>query len=147
MEIKKLNKSNLKQLTFLEQQLFLSPFSENMCNEELCAENRLYLGLFNNDELIAYAGAIITFDSADIIKVGVLKAEQGNGYGKLVFLELIKQLKNCGVTEVLLEVEHQNFKAINLYIGAGFKEISERKNYYGVNSHAKIFRLELNSEN
>ena len=61
--------------------------------------------------------------------------------------ELIEELKVRGVTELLLEVEHENFKAINLYLSAGFKEISERKNYYGFNSHAKILKLELNNEN
>ena len=42
-----------------------------------------------------------------------------------------------------LILQPYDFKAINLYLGAGFVEISERKNYYGVNSHAKILRLEL----
>lgn len=143
MEIKKLNKLNLKQLTYLEQELFLNPFSENSCLDELTNKNRLYLGLFNNNQLIAYAGATTSFSDADIIKVGVLKSEQGKGYGKKILSALISALKEKGITNIMLEVEHQNFKAINLYLGFGFKEISERKNYYGENSHAKIFKLEI----
>lgn len=143
MEIKKLNKLNLKQLTYLEQELFLNPFSENSCLDELTNKNRLYLGLFNNNQLIAYAGATTSFSDADIIKVGVLKSEQGKGYGKKILGALISALKENGITNIMLEVEHQNFKAINLYLGFGFKEISERKNYYGENSHAKIFKLEI----
>lgn len=143
MEIKKLNKLNLKQLTYLEQELFLNPFSENSCLDELTNKNRLYLGLFNNNQLIAYAGATTSFSDADIIKVGVLKSEQRKGYGKKILGALISALKEKGITNIMLEVEHQNFKAINLYLGFGFKEISERKNYYGENSHAKIFKLEI----
>ncbi len=147
MEIKKLNKTDVQALTNLECELFSNPFNEQSCLQELTEANRLYLGLFKNNNLIAYAGATIVFNSADIIKVGVVKAEQGNGYGKLILNQLITELKNCGVTEIILEVEHENFKAISLYLGAGFTEISERKNYYGLNSHAKIFKLELNNEN
>ena len=147
MKIEKLNKQHLKGLEYLEKELFSNPFNEKSCLEELTEQNRLYLGLFDENNLIGYAGALITFDSADIIKIGVLKTEQGKGYGKLLLTELINCLKQLNVSEILLEVEHENFKAINLYLGAGFVEISERKNYYGVNSHAKILRLELNNEN
>lgn len=147
MKVEKLSKQHLKGLWYLEQELFSNPFNEKSCLEELTEQNRLYLGLFDENNLIGYAGALITFDSADIIKIGVLKTEQGKGYGKLLLTELINHLKQLNVSEILLEVEHENFKAINLYLGAGFVEISERKNYYGVNSHAKILRLELNNEN
>lgn len=147
MEIKKLDKNDLKQLFVLESELFSNPFTTDMCEAELTEENRLYLGLFDNDRLIGFAGALIAFDSADIIKVAVTKLEQGKGLGKLILNKLIEELKVMGVTELLLEVEHENFKAINLYLSAGFKEISERKNYYGFNSHAKILKLELNNEN
>ena len=147
MEIKKLDKNDLKQLFVLESELFSNPFTTDMCEAELTEENRLYLGLFDNGRLIGFAGALIAFDSADIIKVAVTKLEQGKGLGKLILNKLIEELKVMGVTELLLEVEHENFKAINLYLSAGFKEISERKNYYGFNSHAKILKLELNNEN
>ncbi len=147
MEIKRLTKHNLKELKYLENELFSNPFNDESCLVELTEDNRLYLGLFDNNSLIGYAGALITFDSADIIKIGVLKSEQGKGYGKLLLSKLIEDLKLKGVLEILLEVEHNNFKAINLYLSSGFIEISERKNYYGLNSHAKILRLELNNEN
>ena len=146
MEIRTLNPNDVDSLLYLEQELFSQPFSSNSCLEELSLNSRLYIGLFDDDQLLGYAGANITFDSADIIKVGVLKTEQGKGYGKKLLLELLEKLKQIEVNEVLLEVEHNNFKAINLYLGAGFKEISERKNYYGENSHAKILRKELNNE-
>lgn len=146
MEIRTLNPNDVDSLLYLEQELFSQPFSSNSCLEELSLNSRLYIGLFDDDQLLGYAGANITFDSADIIKVGVLKTEQGKGYGKKLLSELLEKLKQIEVNEVLLEVEHNNFKAINLYLGAGFKEISERKNYYGENSHAKILRKELNNE-
>ncbi len=146
MEIRTLNKNDVNGLMYLEQELFSQPFSSNSCLEELTLNSRLYIGLFYEGQLIGYAGANVTFDSADIIKIGVLKTEQGKGYGKKLLTGLLDRLKDLNVTEVLLEVEHENFKAINLYLGAGFKEISERKNYYGENSHAKILRKELNNE-
>ena len=99
--------------------------------------------MFDDNQLVGYVGVMITFDTADIIKVGVKKEYQGKGYSNRLMYLLLQVLKDNGVKYVMLEVEHSNYKAINLYLSCGFKEISERKNYYGVNSHAKIMRLEL----
>ena len=106
MKVEKLSKQHLKGLWYLEHELFSNPFNEKSCLEELTEQNRLYLGLFDENNLIGYAGALITFDLADIIKIGVLKTEQGKGYGKLLLTELINHLKQLNVSEILLEVEH-----------------------------------------
>lgn len=143
MVVRLLKQEDLDGLVSLEQELFDNPFGTQSCLEELTEDNRLYLGIFNDGVLIAYVGVMITLDTADIIKIGVTKSQQGKGYAKRLMMLLLQILKDNGVKYVMLEVEHQNFKAINLYTGCGFKEISERKNYYGENSHAKIMRLEL----
>lgn len=143
MFIRLLKKDDLIELENIENSLFDNPFSKESCLEELITDNRLYLGLFDDNQLVGYVGVMITFDTADIIKVGVKKEYQGKGYSKRLMYLLLQVLKDNGVKYVMLEVEHSNYKAINLYLSCGFKEISERKNYYGENSHAKIMRLEL----
>lgn len=143
MFIRLLKKDDLIELENIENSLFDNPFSKESCLEELITDNRLYLGLFDDNQLVGYVGVMITFDTADIIKVGVKKEYQGKGYSKRLMYLLLQVLKDNGVRYVMLEVEHSNYKAINLYLSCGFKEISERKNYYGENSHAKIMRLEL----
>lgn len=143
MFIRLLKKDDLIELENIEESLFDNPFSKESCLEELITDNRLYLGLFDDNQLVGYVGVMITFDTADIIKVGVKKEYQGKGYSKRLMYLLLQVLKDNGVKYVMLEVEHSNYKAINLYLSCGFKEISERKNYYGENSHAKIMRLEL----
>lgn len=146
MKTRLLTKSDLYQVLRLEQELFSNPFSAKSCEEELSLSSRVYVGIITDNQLVGYAGASIAFDSADIIKIGVQKSEQGKGFGKMLLNELLDILKQKKVNEVLLEVEHNNITAINMYLGAGFKEISERKNYYGENSHAKILRKQLNNE-
>ncbi len=143
MFIRLLKKDDLIELENIENSLFDNPFSKESCLEELITDNRLYLGLFDDNQLVGYVGVMITFDTADIIKVGVKKEYQGKGYSKRLMYLLLQVLKDNGVKYVMLEVEHSNYKAINLYLSCGFKEISERNNYYGENSHAKIMRLEL----
>ena len=145
MFIRLLKKDDLIELENIEESLFDNPFSKESCLEELITDNRLYLGLFDDNQLVGYVGVMITFDTADIIKVGVKKEYQGKGYSKRLMYLLLQVLKDNGVKYVMLEVEHSNYKAINLYLSCGFKEISERKNYYGENSHDKIMRLELYS--
>ena len=143
MFIRLLKKDDLIELENIENSLFDNPFSKESCLEELITDNRLYLGLFDDNQLVGYVGVMITFDTADIIKVGVKKEYQGKGYSKRLMYLLLQVLKDNGVKYVMLEVEHSNYKAINLYLSCGFKEIRERNNYYGENSHAKIMRLEL----
>jgi len=49
------------------------------------------------------------------------KPFQGQGFGQEA-MKLIKQeAKKIGIKKLLLEVESKNFKAINLYVGFGFK--------------------------
>ena len=89
-------------------------------------------------------------DTADILNIVINPKYQKKGYGKSLFVYLIKGLKYRGIKDILLEVRKSNIKAIKFYLRLGFKKISVRKNYYMENSNQLserddgiIMRLEI----
>ncbi|MCX6452499.1 MAG: ribosomal protein S18-alanine N-acetyltransferase [Actinobacteria bacterium] len=99
-----------------------------------------YYVVAESDEIIGYAGLFspLTGEVADIQTMTVVKSEQGKGIGKELLRLLVEEALRREAPDVLLEVREDNASAIGLYKGAGFEEISRRKNYYAPGIHALI---------
>jgi ribosomal-protein-alanine N-acetyltransferase len=65
-----------------------------------------------------------------IISIAVLAEYRGRGIGYNLMSEALKRLKECGATEVYLEVRVSNTPAIELYKKLGFKAHKIIKEYY-----------------
>lgn len=81
-------------------------------------------------KIVAYAGAWIAFNEAEIMNVAVDENFRGRGFGKKLFAELIRVCKIRGATAITLEVRASNSAAIKLYENFGLKSVGRRKNYY-----------------
>lgn len=60
---------------------------------------------------------------------GVLPEERRRGYGRQILKLGIKKLFDMGCDSIMLQVVSENKKALELYLGCGFKEVSTM-NYY-----------------
>ncbi len=141
--INKLSEQNLDELFELDNAIFnLDPYSKEQIRDELTQTNRIYLGYYKNNKLVAFVGVSVTIDFCDIIKIGVLSEYRKLGIAKELVTELIKILTSLGVKKILLEVREKNVGAILFYKKMGFNEIATRKNYY-VGDNAKILALEI----
>lgn len=84
-----------------------------------------------------------TFDSFDLFEIAIKKEFQNKGLGNELLTKTIDRLfceekyKNREKT-VFLEVNENNSGAVKLYKKNDFKEISVRKNYYGIGQNALI---------
>lgn len=137
--VTKANDNNLQEILKLEKNSFNNEaYSETAMLEELLNPNRLYLIATYNNEVVGYIGVNITFNVAEIMKIGVDKNFQGKGIGTLLLNEIEKELIKKNVNELWLEVNEFNLPAIKLYEKFGFKLVSTRKNYYE-NASAKIY--------
>ena len=83
-----------------------------------------------DEKIVAYAGAWISFNEAEVMNVAVDENFRGLGIGKKLFAELIKICKNRGATAITLEVRPSNLPAIKIYENFGLKSVGRRKNYY-----------------
>ena len=81
-------------------------------------------------KIVAYAGAWVSFDQAEVMHIAVEPELRGQGIGTLIFAELIKAVKERGATSITLEVRPSNVAAIKLYESFGLKSVGRRKGYY-----------------
>ncbi|MCS4484574.1 GNAT family N-acetyltransferase [Gleimia sp. 6138-11-ORH1] len=158
---RQLGPADLFQVIELEPQIFpADAWTESMLTEELTLPDRLYLGAFQADTLIGYAGVRLGIDS-DVMTVGILPSQRGKGLGTALVKELINQVKKIRfapegkvffqdekatevefisagqitrpvrrVEKLILEVRISNQPAIVLYEKLGFEKVGQIKRYY-----------------
>lgn len=94
-------------------------------------------------------GFILTRSAADeseIITIGTRPSAQRRGIAKQLLDVHMKQLNQCGVRQLFLEVATSNAAARALYAASGFVEVGRRKGYYKHREgyeDAIVMRLEL----
>lgn len=118
------------EITALEAKCFAMPWSR----EDFWRENKNELAEYVVGELggkiVAYAGAWVSFDQAEVMHVAVEPELRGQGVGTLVFGALIEAVKKRGAKSVTLEVRPSNTAAIKLYENFGLKSVGRRTGYY-----------------
>ncbi|WP_273478222.1 ribosomal protein S18-alanine N-acetyltransferase [Ignavigranum ruoffiae] len=67
---------------------------------------------------------------------------QGLGYGQLLLDKWIEAVKLIGLPKITLEVRQSNYRAQNLYIGAGFVK-GHVKHFYYSDNHEDAFEMVL----
>ncbi len=122
----------------VEKKSFPVPWSRESFWREASNENTLYLLILNDDEIIGYAGTWISFEEAQITNVAVVPEYRGNGNGRALMEELIRRVKEKGVTAMTLEVRPSNAVALGLYESLGFKDCGRRPKYYSDNGEDAI---------
>ena len=115
-------------------ELELKCFSMPWSRADFLRENNNELAEYVIGELdkkiVAYAGAWVSFDQAEVMHIAVEPKLRGQGIGTLIFGELIKAVKKRGATSITLEVRPSNTAAIKLYENFGLKSVGRRKGYY-----------------
>lgn len=128
--IRKAEIKDLNQLKKLEGECFDKNIRENF---EFVLSNDNYVYFVNEEQnnIIAYVGASISYEQGDILSICVDSTLRNKGIASSILKYLIEYLKDKKVNQLFLEVEEENLPAVNLYKKFGFKEINKRKNYYG----------------
>ena len=106
------------------------PWSREDFFREMRNELAAYVVGELDGQIVAYAGAWVSFDQAEVMHVAVDEKLRGQGIGTLLFGELIKTVKARGATSITLEVRPSNTAAIKLYESFGLKSVGRRRGYY-----------------
>ena len=114
----------------LELKCFAMPWSRADFFRELKNELAEYVVGELDKKIVAYAGAWVSFDQAEVMHIAVEPELRGQGVGTILFGELIKAVKKRGATSITLEVRPSNTAAIKLYENFGLKSVGRRKGYY-----------------
>ncbi len=114
----------------IENESFKYSWSISQINSELIREKNYNICIKKNNKLLAYAFCRIEVDFLEIMKIATTKLLRRKGLANLIMLKLndfcIRKEKN----KIFLDVNSNNFAAINFYRKNGFKTDSIRKNYY-----------------
>ena len=132
LQIERLNENNLSDAAELERVNFSDGWSKDALKEEIDNPDALYLLVreTETDNIIAMAGLIISFDTADVMNVSVLREFRRNNTAFHLLQNLIDEGKRRGVNNFTLEVREHNIPARRLYEKLGFKYEGTRPNFY-----------------
>lgn len=118
----------------VEAQCFAVPWSRESFWQEAGNKDTCYLVAVLNEngeeKIIGYVGCWVLQGEGDITNVAVAPDYRGHHIAREMLLELIKRVKERGVTAMTLEVRPSNTAAIKLYEGLGFRSVGRRPNYY-----------------
>ena len=113
-----MSEGDIKQVAAIEKEIFSLPWSEKSFLDSLKNEN------------VAYCGAYISFEEADISNVAVKKNFRRKNVAENMLNKLFYECGEKGVSDITLEVRETNVPAISLYEKLGFEEAGIRKNFY-----------------
>lgn len=114
----------------LESKSFAMPWSREDFWREAQNELATYIVGELDGRVVAYAGAWVSFNQAEVMSVAVEPQMRGQGLGTLLFAELIRAVKARGATSITLEVRPSNTAAIKLYESFGLRSVGRRRGYY-----------------
>ena len=122
----------------VEKACFAIPWSRESFWKEAANENTCYLLALDGEQVIGYAGCWISFEEAQVTNIAIAPDYRGQKVGTRLMAELIRLVKERGVTAMTLEVRPSNAPALALYHHYGFREAGRRKGYYSDNGEDAI---------
>ena len=125
-----MTRDDADEITALEAKCFAMPWSREDFWRETKNELAEYVVGELDGKIVAYAGAWVSFDQAEVMHVAVEPELRGQGVGTLIFGALIDAVKKRGAKSVTLEVRPSNTAAVKLYENFGLKSVGRRKGYY-----------------
>ena len=114
----------------IEEKSFAMPWKRDDFWREAQNELATYIVGELDGKIVAYAGAWVSFNQAEVMSVAVEPELRGQGIGTILFGELIQAVKARGATAITLEVRPSNAAAIKLYQSFGLRSVGRRRGYY-----------------
>ena len=91
------------------------------------AEQRKF---WSGKRVIGFCIVRVIDEEAEILSVAVDRRSRGNGTGRRLVEDTLRQLAYDGVTSLFLEVDQNNTPAVSLYQRLGFAQVGQREGYY-----------------
>ncbi len=83
-----------------------------------------FYGAYHEGELVAVAGVHVLSESASMAAIGNVfthPAHRGQGFGRSVSAQVIRELRRLGIQTIVLNVAKENRAALHMYQGLGFQ--------------------------
>lgn len=135
VQFRELARGDAADVAAIEAELFAgdNPWSHDAFVAEFAAPHTFYLGAFDGQRLVGYAGLAVLGPREDpeceVHTIGVDARHQGKGIGRTLMDQLMHTADLLDAP-VYLEVRTDNAPAIGLYERYGFSTLGTRKGYY-----------------
>lgn len=138
MIIREANVNDLMNLVKLEEENFISPWTEEQFKYEL-VENEFSktLVIYDGDIFVGYLNYWLIFDRGEINKICIRKDYRRKGYAKELLDIAFKDFEENECLSVSLEVRVSNESAQKLYESYGFQTVVIKEAYYSDGEDAK----------
>lgn len=144
LQIEKMTLSDLNSIKDVLQMDFDDFWTFSALEQELNCENSYFIIAKNQyNKIVGFAGLRFVIDEADIMNIVVRKNFRHNGVGTILLENLISFAKISNLKTINLEVNEQNFLAINLYDKFKFEHVGIRKKYYNGQDDAIIMSKKI----
>ena len=133
---------DLQEVIKIENECFEDPWSETYYKLSLKrprSYEHFYLAQ-REHTIVGYIVFSVLYEEAQILNIAVPAAHRRQGIGKYLLASALKMIQSYDGREVFLEVAVSNLPAQYLYRQFGFRICGIRKNYYGRNKDAYVFR-------
>lgn len=145
--IRAMNSQDLERVLDIESQVYTSPWSKPMFEDELSADSRRYFVDESDDGLVVgYGGLMLVGPESHVITLAVDPAFQGQGVGSRLLARLLTESVEGGARHLTLEVRASNHPARSLYQRFGFEEVGLRKGYYGDEDAVIMFARDIDAQ-
>ena len=102
----------------------------DILKDELKSQNSEFVCAKIENKVVGFAGIKIVLDTADIMNIAVKEDYRRQGIATLLLNNILDICNEKNIKTINLEVNEENFSAIQLYQKFGFKENGRRKKYY-----------------
>jgi ribosomal-protein-alanine N-acetyltransferase len=126
LNLKDIDAKELAQLSRLEEENFVTPWSIKELRSVFQSGLYSLVGLFLDEEMVAYYILVDSFDVYELARIAVSKKYRGHGYSKLLMEDMLEKSEK----NIFLEVREGNVVAVSLYSNFGFRIVGKRKAYY-----------------
>tara|TARA_R110002096_G_scaffold232613_1_gene422499 strand:- start:1674 stop:2138 length:465 start_codon:yes stop_codon:yes gene_type:complete len=137
--------SDLTSVMTIEHIAYQYPWSQAIFQDCIKAGYHCWVAELD-DDIIGYAVFINAVQECHLLNLCINPEFQGNGFGRKLLCNVLKNAKEFHANCVFLEVRTSNRHAVELYESEGFNEVGIRKQYYPANhgrEDAVIYAKEL----
>lgn len=106
------------------------PWSIKNFEDSLKSGHYAWVFTDKSDEILGYTIIQKVVDEAHLLNICVKPRVQGQGFGQEILNHVVDFASSISSVLIVLEVRSSNQRAQQLYLQAGFNEMSVRKDYY-----------------
>jgi len=131
VSIREAKEDDLAGISVIENELFKPPYPDSDLAYFLGNYSFTKVWVLEEENIIiGFCMLLVLFDQAQVVKIGVTRAQQKKGYGQLLMETMIKNAKANDCENITLEVRQSNNRALDFYYKQGFHKLALRKDYY-----------------